>query len=161
MHYLHALRLADQTGEGVGPRTPCECSPRPFSHCASPPESLTSRLLPHAPHLTYAACGNNPSSVISSLPLCRTCSLRLSAASVSRRIHCLTCSGRLPTGPVVCQLPSSPVTPHSGLVACSLNRLGSLVSVLSFSMSTQRIPFLHGHTCSALAHKTMLCLLTL
>lgn len=127
----------------------------PRDHCASPPESLTSRL----PHLTYAASGN-PSTVIFCLPLCRAVSLRLSAASITRRIHCLTCSGLPPTGPVVniC-LPS--VTPHSGVVACSLNRLGSLVSVLSFSMSTQRIPSLRGHTCSALAHKTMLCLLTL
>ena len=68
----------------------------PRDHCASPPESLTSRL----PHLTYAASGN-PSSVIFCLPLCRAVSLRLSAASITRRIHCLTCSGLPPTGPVV------------------------------------------------------------
>lgn len=43
---LHALRLADQTGESVGARTPCECSPRPLRLAARKPN-----LTPTSPHI--------------------------------------------------------------------------------------------------------------
>ena len=155
MHHLRCLHYSEQTGESLGARTPCECSPRSLRLAARKPN-----LTPTSPHI----CGIRESFqrhiLPPAMPCCLASSFSLSAASITRRIHCLTCSGLPPTGPVVAsRLPS--VTPHSGVVACSLNRLGSLVSVLSFSMSTQRIPSLRGHTCSALAHKTMPCLLTL
>lgn len=43
---LHTLRLADQTGESVGARTPCDCSPRPLRLAARKPN-----LTPTSPHI--------------------------------------------------------------------------------------------------------------
>ena len=152
MHHLRCLHYSEQTGESLGARTPCECPPRSLRLAARKPN-----LTPTSPHI----CGIRQSFQRHILPPVMPCCLASSFSREHNEAYTLLDLQRPASDWASCchLLPS--VTPHSGVVACSLDRLGSLVSVLSLPMSTQRIPSLREHTCSALAHKTMLCLLTL
>ena len=106
MHHLRCLRclLADQTGESLGARTPCECSPRSLLRLAARKPKLT----PTSPHI----CGLRESFQRHILPPVMPCSLASSFSRDHNEAYTLLDLQRPASDWASCPC-WPPVTPHS------------------------------------------------